>query len=400
MDELFFTMEPKTQYLASSPIVFSFSTVYSRYVDVSVYIEEKLVYTGVVFPKGSTSPFESSISLSDIFSSYMKKGDVSNKEQLLSKVSNSVISVRVVFSQYGSLEYTGKVYKGGISKEMLRYLSGKQMDIFQYKLLQAGLQFFMTTRTAGRHISLKESELYPFYFIASGKTYTAVTEYGHTFTLPTMTTGEVYAFNVNTLRRLSHLTYNALPAFIGILVDGQYVFDITVTKPSRNPHKYVLRFLNAYSAFEKMEITGKAVSEPEVEDEESPFMVYDEIVDDYIEHRVRRKIREVIKAETGWKNCDEFLFLRDLLQSNEVYLESGSNIEYEVTVKSDSFSYDIYPGEPASVSLSILRIENDSNYSPEKDESAPDFRFGEGIWFTGQTNGYGFLYSDSTLNTI
>jgi hypothetical protein len=308
--------------------------------------------------------------------------------------------VSVRFTQVNStLNYSGIVYKGGIGKKMLRYLKGNNTDVFAYKFLNTNRQFFLTTRTSGRHIVIKENELYPLYFIATDKTYTVVTEYMNTFTFPAMTAGNLYAFNIEVLRRLSHDSYGKIPSYLGILIDGKFVFDITIKEPAKSLNKYVIQFLNSFSAFEKLEVTGKQVSEPEFA-KDNTFMIYDQSIDDYIEQNNRLEIREIMKVDFGYKSLEEFLFMRDMLQSDKQYLIDSDGNRYKVRVSCDSFSHDLFPTEPGSVQLKIRMEDNDSNYSPAVDESGPDFNFGETIWRLGVTNGYGFLFADSTLNTV
>jgi hypothetical protein len=396
-----YKIQPASNYLAGNPIVFDLNATTQELITFSVVIGGATIFSGSAIPTGIGNPYNVRIIVEDVLNSYLPESAVSNMSQLVSAVTNSRIAVTIQFVQGSStLTYLGTIYKGGIGKKMLRYLKGKGTDIFAYKLLNTEKQFFLTTRTTGRHIVIKENELYPLCFIAVvDKAYTVVTEYGSTFTFPAMTAGNLYAFNIEVLRQLSYNTYRKIPSFLGILVDGKYVLDITIKKPAKAPNKYTIRFLNSFSAFEKMEVTGRKVSEPEFA-EDNAFMIYDQAVDDYIEQNNRQSLREVINADFGYKSLEEFLFMRDMLQSNKRYLADSDGNEYEVRVSAENFSHDLFPTEPGSAQLKIRLVDNDSNYSAEIDESAPDFNFGEAIWISGVTNGYGFLYADSTLNTI
>ena len=397
---LSFKTQPAASYLVNNPIVFELKSNVQDLIRFDVSVSGSVVYSGTFIPTGSGTNFDANISISEILKSYMKDSDVANLTQLVSSVTNSFVQVSVHFTQGSStLDYSGNIYKGGVGKKMLRYLKGKSTDIFAYKFLNTDKQFFLTTRTSGRHIVIKENELYPLYFIATDKSYTVVTEYGSTFTFPAMTAGNLYAFNIEVLRRLSYNSYRKIPSYLGILVDGKFVFDITIKEPAKSPNKYVIRFLNSFSAFEKLEVTGKQVSEPEFA-EDNAFMIYDQSIDDYIEQNNRLGIREVMKADFGYKSLEDFLFMRDMLQSDKRYIIDPDGNQYEVRVSCENFSHDLFPTEPGSVQLKIRLVDSDSNYSPGIDESLPDFNFGEAIWTFGVTNGYGFLYADSMLNTI
>jgi len=397
---LSYRKQPFPNYLVGNPIVFELESTENDLIYFDVVIQGVVIYSGTFIPTQSGAFYEANISISDIVKSYMQTSKIENTSLLVSPVSNPYLRVAVLFNQNNSaLNYSGRVFNGGIGKKMLRYLKEKNSDIFSYKFLNTDKQFFLTTRTSGRHIVVKENELSPLFFVATDKAYSVVTEFGNVFTFPAMTNGDLYAFNMETLRQLSYDAYNRIPSYVGFLIDGKYVFDITIKEPARSPNKYIIQFLNSFSAFEKLEVTGKSVSEPEFA-EDNAFSLYDSIVDDYIEQNNRLAIRETITADFGYKTLEEFFFMRDMLQSDKRILFDQSGNSYEARISVDNFSHDLVPTEPGSVQLKIRMIESDVNYSPEIDESLPDFNFGEAIWLHGVTNGYGFLFADSKLNTI
>jgi len=403
-----FSKQPPANVLVNNPVLFRLISGTNDLIRYTVRINNwhgitnYVAFEGILLPVGlfNTSQYECSLNISEILKSYQTQAAIDNPNLLVSKVSDFATGFSVLFQQGSdSLTYNGRYYRGGTGKKMNRYLNEKNTGIFAWKLLNTGKQFFMTTRTSGRHIVVRENELEPFFFVATGKAYRVVTEYGNTFDWPSMTPGEVYAFDVAILRQLSFNSWGKLPAFFGVLVDAKYVFDITVTESAKSPDKYVIRFLNSFSAFEKIEVTGKAQSDPEFAGNEA-FMLYDMEMDDYTEQKNRSGIREIIKAECGYKSPEEFLFLRDMLQSDLRYLIDRDGNRHEVIVSADNFTHDVYPTEPGSVQLKIRFVETDSNYSPQIDESLPDFNFGESIWQSGITNAYGFLFAGTTLNTL
>ncbi len=395
---LTYKKQPKEAYLVNNPIVFELLSTIQELIHYNILIYGNIVFSGTSIPYMSDGGYESSIQIADIVKSQMEKSQIVSMSILVTQIANSHVPVSVEFTQGEStLNYSGKVYKGGIGKKMIRYLNTLNTDIFAYKLLNVDKQFFMTTRTSGRHIVIKENELFPLYFIASNKAYTVVSEYGNVFAFPELTEGDMYAFNIEVLRNASYTSYGKIPSYLGILVDGKFVFDIIIKKPAVTPDKYIIRFANSFSAFEKIEVTGKAIAKPELTDD--AFMIYDHLTDDYIEQNNRLKIREIISADFGYKTFDEFLFIRDMLQSEKKYLIDQTGREHEVRISADDFTHDIVPREPGSIKLTIKYVDTDINHSPEIDESLADFNFGEAIWESGITNGYGFLFSDLTLIT-
>ena len=392
--------QPLPNYLANNPIVFELKSTIQEIIKFDVTISGSVVYTGAFIPAGTAPNYEVNISISEIAKSYLKESSISSTSLLVSAVTNSILPISVKFTQNDSvLYYSGNIYKGGIGKKMLRYLKQQNTDIFAYKFLNADKQFLMTTRTSGRHIVIKENELCPLYFFATDHEYSIVTEHLNTFTFPAMTAGNLYALNIEFLRQSSNNTYGKIPSYLAVLVDGKFVFDITIKEPVKSPNKYIIEFQNSFSSPERLEVTGKCMAEPEFDNDEG-FRTYDSIIDDYIEQNDRIGLREIINAEFGYKTLEEFLFMRDMLQSNKRYLIDQFGNRSEVRVSAENFSHNIYPTEPGSVSLKIRMTDNDANYSPGVDESEPDFYFGEAIWLRGWTNSIGLLLSDSWLNTV
>jgi hypothetical protein len=362
----------------------------------------EIIYKGVYSPVayGNYSEYKVDISIEDIIKPYMTTSNTTSHTIIVYESTFDYLSISITFKQgSNNLSYSCDIYNGGIGKHLYRDLYNKGTDIFAYKIFDTAKQFFLTTRTFGRHITVKENELLALFFIATNKTYSVVTEYGNVFVLPVMVANALYALNLKGIRLYSHQIYNKKPAFFGIMIDGQYVFDITVTGPSPAPGNHIIEFRNSFGVYERIEVSGRCISEPEF-GEDNAFDKYDETVNDFIEQNERRSVREVINAELGYKTLEEFFFVRDMLQSNDRYLLDPSGNYHQVRVISENFSHDLNPRQPGSIPVKIRFIDTDISFSPEKDDSPPDYLFGEPVWMHGSTNGYGFLFDDSQLNTI
>jgi hypothetical protein len=390
------------RYLVNNPIRFGLLADSDAPVTMEVSTGGDVVYKGVYNPV-LNSPYinyKVDISVEDIVKPYMRPADAGALVNVICLSDFDYLSISVKFTQGNSiLNYSGNIYNGGIGKRLFRQLYIHNTDIFSYKFTDTSKQFFLTTRTSGRHITMKENEICPLFFVATDKTYSVVTEYGNTFILPEMTVNRLYALSIDAIRGYSDLLYNKMPSFFGIMIDGQYVFDVTVTQPVPAPDKYIIEFRNSFGVYERLEVSGRCLSEPEF-GENNAFDRYDVTVDDFIEKNERLSVREVINAEFGYKTPDEFLFARDMLQSDDRRLIDPSGNYHQVRVLSENFSHELHPKQPGSVPLKIRFVDTDTSYSPEQDDSPPDFYFGEPIWLHGVMNGYGFLFADEPLNTI
>ena len=155
---LIFRNQPEEAYLANNPIVFELRSIIRDLIHYDIVIAGKIIFSGSAMPAG-TSEFDADIQVSEIISSYMQTSEIDNMLSLICSVTNSFINITINFSQgEETLNFTGKVYPGGIGKKMMRYLKHMTTNIFANKLINTEKQFMMTTRTAGRHISIKENE--------------------------------------------------------------------------------------------------------------------------------------------------------------------------------------------------------------------------------------------------
>jgi hypothetical protein len=125
----------------------------------------------------------------------------------------------------------------------------------------------------------------------------------------------------------------------------------------------VLEFVNSYGVPERLEVTGRRMYEPEIE-KNGIYSRCDAMVDGYVERSERQQLREVITAESGYKTRDEYLFLRDLLQSDRIFLLDGDR-RREVRVTAENFSHAVRPFEPESASLSIRYVDGETHFTPE-----------------------------------
>lgn len=399
---LSFITPTRPRHLVNNPIRFSLLADADDPVTMEVTIEGSVVYKGVYIPivNSPYTNYKVDIAIEDVIRPYMYPTDVGPVHNIIYDADFNYLSVSIKFTQRSNtLNYSGNVYNGGIGKRLFRDLYLRGTDIFSHKLLDTSKQFFLTTRTSGRHITMKENEICPLFFIAANKTYSVVTEYGNIFILPAMNPNYLYGLSIESVRWYSDRLYHKKPSFFGILIDGQYVFDVTITSPDPVPHTYIIEFRNSFGVYERLEVSGRCISEPEF-GEDNAFDRYDETVNDYVEQNERLSIREVINAEFGYKTLDEFYFARDMLQSDERRLIDPAGNYYNVRVIAENFSHDLHPRQPGSIPLKIRFVDTDNCYSPERDDSPPDFYFGEPIWLHGVTNGYGFLFADKPLNTI
>ncbi len=383
---LVFKKQPLEYYLANNPIVFSLRTDSKSPVEMIFSSFYGNNFKGVYTPTYA-GYFEVTIDISDVIQSFIPVVNSIPNNSLTGAVDFSYLDIQVIFKQdIDQLIYYGKVYNGGVSKKMLRYMVAQKKDIFEWKLLNPDKQFLMTTRTSGRHITLRESELCPFYFIASNANYTLVAEdittgaipLKITFDLQNLTAGNIHTFDINHIRK----NYGKRFSYFKLNVNNNLICDMRLIPSAVVPDIYVIEFRNSYGVPERIEVSGKKTSKPEFSDDNA-FNRFDPEVYDFIEQNERLAIREVIAAQFGYKTLEEFLFARDMLQSEKRYLITPSGSRYEVRVKSSEYTHELHPVTPDSVPLEISFVDTETEFSPPPDESLPD---GGGVSSGGDFN--------------
>ena len=392
--------EPNERCLIDNPIVYQLRTDNADVVTFKVSVESSVVYEGTMHPTGASGKYYVYVAISELLRPYMKEV-IAPHITFVGPTTFSYIDVDVEFTQGGTnLSRAIKVYPGGVSKPFLRYLDDNNTDIFNYKMMDYTRNFFMTTRTNGRHIVMRESEVMPLFYIGddNNRPY-IITEHGreyHTMIAPDY--GKIYAYTFNMLNEASDGFKKS--AYYAIYVGDDFVCDITIKQSAKIPHRYLIEFINSYGVRERIEVSGKKTAKPSFE-KDNAYERYDSVIDDYVEKNERLGLREVIQAESGYKSIEEFFFLRDMLQSSRRWIVDAEGNKHEVRITIDNFQHDMHPDKPGSVSFSIRAIDEDIAYSPAIDNSLPEFTFGQGVWPKGLTEGYGLLYEDkSPLNTI
>jgi hypothetical protein len=247
---------------------------------------------------------------------------------------------------------------------------------------------------------MRESEICPLFFLYNEGTLQVVTDKGRSFPLPVESEiedqGYVCILDIAALRNYFVETYDEKPMQLNIMQDGGYTFHIKIVPSAPARHHLVIEFVNSFSVPERLEISGKLVAEPELE-EATPFGVYEDIIAGFSEQNERIELREVIFANAGWKTPEDFMFLRDMLQSDRHTLIDKGN-RFSCRVLPENISHEFFPTAPGSIQLHIRLSDADRSYSPKWDDSDAVYHYGEAIWPRGFTDAGGFLYEESDLN--
>lgn len=275
--------------------------------------------------------------------------------------------VAVVFNGEYDQEFAFIALPGGVSKQNFKRL-WPSTDIFNVRFLASDTNCFLTTRTAGWRVIMKESELYPLYYIndAPDDVFSFVEKVtGKSWTIDRLSPG-IYALDIEALRSHFFEVSGVLANNFDIYHRGLFACRLVIEQADPARERYRLKFRNSLGVFEIIEITGEMSITPEWEGaDEAIFKRYDPETDDYFSQRDRIERKQSISIQTGVKRPDEVRFLMDMLGSDEVYLLDLGALSVRVIPSAEEFTYKQRPEAPQSFTLTLELADTETNILQE-----------------------------------
>lgn len=255
-----------------------------------------------------------------------------------------------------------KVILGGISKRAMRHLNQEGSNIFTFKLLNAAGNFFMSTRSETRILTIRETEIRPLLFIAPKTTFTVTVSEGISKEITGLLVGKCYALNLDALRRYFFDSENILASQFIVSTDEGTAVTIIILPANVAKERYYLEFLNSYGAYECIDVTGKPTLDQDSGEEET-YGKYDELVNDYIESRERVRTVDTIHVQTGFKTNNELMFLLDMLSSDDIYLLGYEDREIKVNASADSLAVAKTMDQPQSLPITLRFTDSERHFT-------------------------------------
>lgn len=272
--------------------------------------------------------------------------------------------------EYDRLESRGEfiAIPGGISKQNYKRLLTVGKDIFTARFHNPKNNFFLTTRTAGWRIVLKETELFPLYFFVcrTQEVVDVVESVTHTsLTFDRLQPG-VYALDIAALRRRFDYESGVIPSVFDIYMAGVFSCRIVVERSDISKERYRLKFRNSLGIFEIIELTGELSITPDYsEAKDATFNRYDSITGGFCTDRERVERKQSITVETGVKRPEEVRFLMDMIGSDEVYLLDMTPFPLRVIPSVEGITYKPRPDTPEKFTLKLEIADSEINIMQE-----------------------------------
>ena len=345
---------PSTIALAGNPIKLTINS--SSVVSYIIRQADRTIFSG-------SGEGEFSVFLQDILSGILSPKHLLNESTdilLADSTSATDIAISVQNTQGETKTLSLKAVIGGISKRLLRRLLDENSNIFTWKLLNSSVNFFKTTRTNGRIITIRETELLPIPFLypdGALKIVAAGIE-----TSLSGTAGQPVALNLYRVRQKLFQTNQKLASVFDIYSGSTKSCTIVITSGTVSRERYLLEFLNSYGAYERIEVTGIGNIESEIESD-STYQIYDESIDDYIEARERQSARDKLQVESGYRNTEELVHLMDMLASDEIKILGLSGRNIRVNAVADNLTHAIRSTVPESIKMTLHFVDSDVRYT-------------------------------------
>lgn len=264
-------------------------------------------------------------------------------------------------------EWQCLIIAGGISHQNYRRYARMKTDAFEARFLNNANNFFLTTRTAGWRIVIKETELYPLYFInlepflhmtvverTTGKTLTQEGEYE----------SGIFALDIDALRKQFFDEYGVLSNSFDIYKGdpSHYSCSIVIERSDPARERYRLKFRNSLGVFEIIELVGELSITPDYSAaDDARFSRYDAEIDDFSADRERITRPQSLTVETGVMRADTVRFLMDMIGSEEVYLLDLSELPVKVIPTIEELKYKPRPETPQKFTVKLQMAEDETN---------------------------------------
>lgn len=314
-------------------------------VDYQVKVGEEVVFRG----QGSGT---FSICVNDLVAPCLERqGIVETAGNMLTEIDGFAESCEVVFDKDGDRDSVSfKAFPGGVPGKLFEKYRGENTDIFGKRLKNAFANIFMTDRTDKTLFYMPETELYPLYFIYPKDTL-VVSDGISSFSLEGKV-GTVYALDLEAVRWRFFNEHGRLSSLFtiksGYAVNA--VVCIAMERPA--PERYVFLFRNSFGVLEKIALDGMGTLRPDLDDGQEYYNVYDEVTDDFLRRRDRRKGRFTIGLVSESLEKARIRRVWQLLASEEVHILDGKDYR-RVDVTCDEYAYKAWRGGVETLELTV-----------------------------------------------
>lgn len=352
---------PAGMAMTGNPIRVEVSAPGEKFVRLSVRYASKEVFSASSVPDANGNV---TFLINDVLAEILSSCTISSAELLVPITCMSANYTVVVTGQSGTKEtLQGECFTGGASKNELRkFVDVNILETF--KILNRNGNFFLTTRTQKDVIVMRESEIYPLYFIHPDGVIRVEDSSENSVVLPMGEVRKVYALNLPMIRK-QFLEAGTLSNYFKIFVDDICACCIVLVPAVDADDRYLVQFRNSYGAYERIEVTGTPTLESKYDNTNAQYTGYDENIHDFAASTKKVKATKVIKVHTGYKTPEEINFINDLLSSDDVQLLTMNADVFKVLVSAQKVEQKLLQSvTPESIQLNIQFVDTEAYNTP------------------------------------
>ena len=279
----------------------------------------------------------------------------------------------VITAEYGGNVATAEavVIPGGLSSDAFTRFSEAGKDIFTERFLNPANNFFLTTRTAGWRIVIKETELYPLYFIFDRPRILQVRELATGASQMFRLGSDIFALDLAALRRYFVIVDRVFPSMFDVYVDSNFSCRIVIEKARQVKNRYRLKYRSSFGVPEIVELTGDLTFSPSFESSDdfsySAPSAFDGKLKNY---RMRQPMSLKGSISTGPKRADEIRMILDAVASPEAWLLDYAAHPVRVLLSLESTEIAARPEAPQELKLGFELQNEETNISPDISDPA------------------------------
>lgn len=320
------------------------------------------IYKGRFFP-----PLELDISeIVDAAADYFPEAELSGVPfiRVLDSMSLADRWQFYISAEYDRIEYESALIAvpGGIPTR--NYMEYPDSDIFSRRFFSRGNNFFLTSRTAGHTITIKETELAPLYFLNKTACRIEVFDAVSGCSLVENVSPGLWALDVDALRKWFFDEYGVLVQVFSISRDYIPATTIVIEKSCPAPERYRVKFRNSLGVFEVVELVGKLTfSDIDNDSDSEEFQRYNPASCSFSYRRERITSRQAATITTPVDDTSSMLFLLDMAQSDEAYL-LGVTVNPVRVIPVVEPQYNARPEEPKDITVTLNFANDDAPILP------------------------------------
>ena len=267
----------------------------------------------------------------------------------------------------GSISLT--LVPGGVSYRNWRRLQELGMDPFTHRFLNPAANFFLTSRTGSWRIVVRETELYPLYFIMPDAGKVIIRErLSHKEYAMSLGKG-VWALSITALRLhfldQEHILASAFDVYRQSQDGKTYSCGIFVEEAPVAKDRLIVKFRNSLGIFEMADLPGEVDVSLSEDDGAEAGERFDKSVCRLVSFRGRVSQKKTYSVEMSPVSGSRWRLLAEIAASGDVWILRPREYPVKVIPSIDDLTFRLFPKAPQSFKMAFEAVDRDAEITPD-----------------------------------